>query len=203
MGEPEACGVCEVRMHQTNIRETNLDGQRAIVTGANSGIGEAVARGLAEAGAAVVVNYVSGQDRAEQIVADIRARLLDPAAACGSRTATGYVHDWVPQSRRARYERLPRTAVIFDQRMPVWARGSGSRIGVAADAALETVGATPRAQRLGSRALDTAGPLAKYLVRPRRCASYELSRVRRPMIRWQNCREAVTQSFRPGAVCAG
>lgn len=73
MGEPEACGVCEVRMHQTNIRETSLDGQRAIVTGANSGIGEAVARGLAEAGAAVVVNYIGGEDRAEQVAADIRA----------------------------------------------------------------------------------------------------------------------------------
>jgi glucose 1-dehydrogenase len=60
-------------MHQTNIRQTTLDGQRAVVTGANSGIGEAIARGLAEAGAAVVVNYVSGDDRAERIVADIRA----------------------------------------------------------------------------------------------------------------------------------
>ena len=37
-----------------------LEGQRAIVTGANSGIGEGVAKGLAEAGAKVVVNYVTG-----------------------------------------------------------------------------------------------------------------------------------------------
>lgn len=73
MSNNEGCGVCEVRMHGTNIRQTHLDGQRAIVTGANSGIGEAIVRGLAEAGAAVVVNYVTGEDRAEKVVADIRA----------------------------------------------------------------------------------------------------------------------------------
>jgi glucose 1-dehydrogenase len=49
-----------------------LEGQRAIVTGANSGIGEGVARGLAEAGAKVVVNYVTGPERAEQISDEIR-----------------------------------------------------------------------------------------------------------------------------------
>ena len=68
----EACGVCEVRMHQANIRETTLDGQRAIVTGANSGIGEGIAKGLAEAGAAVVVNYVAGDESASRVVDEIR-----------------------------------------------------------------------------------------------------------------------------------
>ena len=67
------CKPCEVRMHGTNIRQTTLDGQRAIVTGANSGIGEGIARGLAEAGAAVAVNYVAGEDRALKVVEDIRA----------------------------------------------------------------------------------------------------------------------------------
>lgn len=72
MNSHEQCGVCETRMHSANIRETTLDGQRAIVTGANSGIGEDVARGLAEAGAAVVINYVSDDERAEQVAAEIR-----------------------------------------------------------------------------------------------------------------------------------
>ena len=69
----ESCGVCEVRMHEARIRETTLDGQKAIVTGANSGIGEGIARGLAEAGAAVVVNYVRGDEQAERVVDEIRA----------------------------------------------------------------------------------------------------------------------------------
>lgn len=49
-----------------------LKGQKALVTGASSGIGEAAARHLAKAGAAVVVNYHSEQDAAEKIVQDIQ-----------------------------------------------------------------------------------------------------------------------------------
>lgn len=50
-----------------------LKGQKAIVTGANSGIGEGVARSLAAAGAAVVVNYVVGPEAANKIVEEIKA----------------------------------------------------------------------------------------------------------------------------------
>ena len=51
-----------------------LTKQRAVVTGASSGIGEAIARALAEAGASVIVNYHSHQESAERIVSDIRKR---------------------------------------------------------------------------------------------------------------------------------
>jgi len=50
-----------------------LEGQRALVTGANSGIGQAVAIALGQAGANVVVNYVAGDDLANAVVAQIKA----------------------------------------------------------------------------------------------------------------------------------
>ncbi|MGW0766626.1 SDR family oxidoreductase [Streptomyces sp. NPDC002676] len=48
-----------------------LKGQKALVTGANSGIGKATAIGLGRAGADVVVNYVAGREEAERVVEEI------------------------------------------------------------------------------------------------------------------------------------
>ena len=48
-----------------------LKGQKAIVTGANSGIGKAIAMALGRAGADVVVNYRDGEDAAIAVVKDI------------------------------------------------------------------------------------------------------------------------------------
>ena len=45
-----------------------LKGQKALVTGASSGIGKAIALALGHAGAEVCVNYVSGADKAQEIV---------------------------------------------------------------------------------------------------------------------------------------
>lgn len=48
-----------------------LKGQKALVTGANSGIGKATAIGLGRAGADVVVNYVADREAADQVVKEI------------------------------------------------------------------------------------------------------------------------------------
>jgi 3-oxoacyl-[acyl-carrier protein] reductase len=56
-----------------DIHEKNLGGRVAIVTGSGQNIGAAIARRLAEAGAAVVVNGHTSQDKVERIVAEIRA----------------------------------------------------------------------------------------------------------------------------------
>jgi glucose 1-dehydrogenase len=48
-----------------------LSGQKALVTGANSGIGRSVALAFGQAGADVVVNYVSDKDAAQAVVEQI------------------------------------------------------------------------------------------------------------------------------------
>ena len=50
-----------------------LEGQAALVTGANSGIGKAVALGLGASGADVVVNYVTHPETAEEVAHQIEA----------------------------------------------------------------------------------------------------------------------------------
>lgn len=48
-----------------------LEKQIALVTGASSGIGEGIARAMAKAGAIVVVNYASSENKAKNVVDDI------------------------------------------------------------------------------------------------------------------------------------
>ncbi len=60
-------------MPMTSTSEPVLQGQRALVTGASSGIGASIAKALAVAGAKVVVNYAGGADRAQAVVEHIQA----------------------------------------------------------------------------------------------------------------------------------
>jgi len=54
----------------------SLEGRTALVTGGSRGIGAAVARELARAGATVVVGYRSGADEAEAIATEIGGRAV-------------------------------------------------------------------------------------------------------------------------------
>ena len=57
-----------------------LIGQKALVTGANSGIGRGVAIALGQAGADVIVNYVTADDAAHEVVEEIRKSGADAQA---------------------------------------------------------------------------------------------------------------------------
>src|SRR5262249_28070040 len=70
----------EVVMPSCPIRKI-LKGQKALVTGASSGIGKGIAIALAHAGADVVVNFRSKPEMAEEVVVE--------AKHCGSRV---YAH---------------------------------------------------------------------------------------------------------------
>ena len=54
------------------MKASLLEGQRALVTGASSGIGKGIAFALADAGARVLIQYHSDQDEANEAVEAIK-----------------------------------------------------------------------------------------------------------------------------------
>ena len=56
------------------MKNGKLDGKIAVVTGASKGIGASIAKEFAEAGASVLVNYVSAKQDADRVVDEISKR---------------------------------------------------------------------------------------------------------------------------------
>jgi 3-oxoacyl-[acyl-carrier protein] reductase len=76
----------------------DLNGHTALITGASRGIGAAIAVALAEAGAAVAVNYRERADEADAVVAKIRSmggRAIAAAADVSQAAATAKMVDQV------------------------------------------------------------------------------------------------------------
>ena len=81
--------------------DIRLDGRRALVTGGNSGIGEAIVEALAEAGSRVAINYVAHPEDAESLAKRIRDGGGDALAveAVMRHIALQRCDGWRPSSR--------------------------------------------------------------------------------------------------------
>jgi 3-oxoacyl-[acyl-carrier protein] reductase len=95
---------------------TRLDGQVAVVTGASRGIGRAIALALAREGARVVVNYARSLERAETVVAEIRAAGGDARAVQAD------------VSRAGDATRLLESALAAFGRLHLWVNNAGADI---------------------------------------------------------------------------
>jgi 3-oxoacyl-[acyl-carrier protein] reductase len=80
---------------------SELKGKVAIVTGASKGIGAGIAKRMAEAGAAVVVNYASSKQGADRVVSEITAKGGKAIAIQGDVSKAADVKRLFAEARRA------------------------------------------------------------------------------------------------------
>jgi glucose 1-dehydrogenase len=78
-----------------------LAGQKALVTGANSGIGRAIALAFGQAGADVMLNWVAGEEAAAAVVEEI---VKNGGRACAHRADVAREDEVVAMFRRMREE---------------------------------------------------------------------------------------------------
>src|SRR5213595_210339 len=84
-----------------NPNTKKLDGKVAIVTGASKGIGAAIAKEFAAAGAAVVVNYASAKQDADRVVDEISKRGGKAIAIQGNVTKKSEVERLFAEAEKA------------------------------------------------------------------------------------------------------
>lgn len=135
---------------------TRLSGQTAVVTGASSGIGRAIAVELAEAGAAVVVHAGQNRAEAEETADEIRARGSEAELLMAD------------LADRGQQEALVHAAWKWRGRVDTWVNNAGADVltGAAAQWPFEQklemlwrvdVAATVRLARLGGARMKSAG----------------------------------------------
>jgi 3-oxoacyl-[acyl-carrier protein] reductase len=92
-----------------------LQGRVAVVTGASKGIGAAIAKEMAAAGAAVVVNYATSREGADKVVAEITATEGRAIAVQGDMSKIEDVRRLFAETKKAfgRVDTLVNNAGIF------------------------------------------------------------------------------------------
>ena len=76
----EQKGSCQRKLGEYSMREMNLRGRVAVITGGSRGIGRAVVEKLSEEGAHVVINYVRDEQAAQASVDFAQALGVDALA---------------------------------------------------------------------------------------------------------------------------
>jgi len=98
-----------------------LSGKVALVTGGSRGIGAASARALADQGASVAISYVASPDKAEAVVAELKARGVD---------ARAYKAD---QASSAEVDQLVKNVAKDFGRLDILVNNAGVAVGGAVD----------------------------------------------------------------------
>src|SRR5207248_254832 len=98
------------------MSEQKLSGRVAVVTGASKGIGAAIAVQLAQAGAAVVVNYSSSKEGAERVVGEIKGNGGRAVAVQGDLSKEGDVRRLFAETKKAfgRLDVLVNNAGVYE-----------------------------------------------------------------------------------------